>query len=107
MTHRNPRRAGSRWLEGAPEYVLDVFDNKGRTADRYTVFFGGTLAEPGTVHYLGMSDNPHSPQGVSMWGYGPAHDLAGFRHRRLRERIRWTDLPENIRAHVLARVAED
>lgn len=69
-----PRRANKRWLEEAPEYVLDVFDNKGKSADRYTVLFGGSLFDPRMlrerkVHYLGMSDDPTHPWfGVSMWG---------------------------------------
>lgn len=99
-----PRRAGKRWLEGAPEYVLDCFDNKGKTADRYTVLFGGSLLENELLklrrnQYLGMSDAPNCPLGVSMWGecdgaWRPSH-----------ERIRWMDLPEHIRKHVIARAA--
>lgn len=111
-----PRRANARWMEGAPEYVLSVHDNKGATADRYTVYFGGSLAyEPmpdypgyeGTgpgntaIPYLGMSDAPTSPQGVSMWG-----DVKAYQ-RNTRQRIRWLDLPEHIRAHVIARATSD
>ena len=65
MTPRpyKPRRAGKRWLEEAPEYILDVFDNKGKTADRYTVLFGGSMLDPWLlkdrkVHYLGMNSYP-------------------------------------------------
>lgn len=100
-----PRRAGRRWLENAPEYVLDCFDNKGKTADRYTVLFGGSLLEDSLLRarknfYLGMSDAPTSTQGVSMWGecdaaWRPSH-----------ERVRWVDLPAHIRKHVIARAAE-
>lgn len=102
VTYR-PRRAGKRWLEHAPEYVLDVFDNKGKTADRYTVLFGGTLLDPQLlkerkVHFLGMSEHPTHPQGVSMWGECPAS------WRPSRQRIRWADLPESIRKHVIERV---
>ena len=37
MTPRpyKPRRAGKRWLEEAPEYILDVFDNKGNSDSIY------------------------------------------------------------------------
>lgn len=95
-----PRRATKRWLEGAPEYVLAVFDNKGKTADRYTVMFGGSLWAPDmgrNVFYLGMSDAPTHPQGFSMWGECPAS------WRPHHEQIRWLDLPEHIRNHVIAR----
>ena len=105
MSHAyKPRRATRRWLEGAPEYVLDCFDNKGKTADRYTVLFGGSLLEPvllkdRKVFYLGMSEKPSHPWGVSNFGecsasWRPAH-----------QRVRWLDLPEHIRQHVARRVS--
>lgn len=106
MTYK-PRRTRSRWLDGAPEYVIDVFDNKGKTADRYTVIFGGSLATDDVVQYLGLSDNPHSPQGVSMWGAITPHQLSGYRRATGKERIRWWDLPDHIRAHVINRAAEE
>lgn len=110
-----PRRAGARWMQDAPEYVLSVHDNKGKTADRYTVYFGGSLATnpsmgysyvgtgPGNtwISYLSMSDNPTYPQGFSQWG-----QLIAYR-RSSRQRIRWLDLPEHIRNHVIARATED
>jgi hypothetical protein len=101
-----PRRAGKRWLEGAPEYVLDCFDNKGKTADRYTVLFGGSLS-CGSVPYLGMSESPTHPQGVSMWGELRSHEAAGYRHRSGQERVRWLDLPDHIRRHVVSRATEE
>lgn len=101
-----PRRAGKRWLEDAPEYILDCFDNKDRTFDRYTVLFGGSLLDEDLlskrkVAYLGMSHNPTSPQGFSMCGecdaaWRPSHN-----------RVRWLDLPEHIRKHVIARATEE
>ena len=106
MRAYRPRRATKRWLEGAPEYVLDCFDNRGQTIDRYTVLFGGTLLVPALlekreVFYLGMSDAPTWPQGFSMWGECPAS------YRPSHERVRWLDLPEHIRQHVIARAEED
>lgn len=111
--HYTPRRAGKkRWLEGAPEYVLDVLDSKG-PGERYTVLFAGSLlireSAAGNrrgrviVPFLGMSDAPSHPQGVSMWGEMDARDAAAYRYRCGKERIRWLDLPEHIRAHVIAR----
>jgi hypothetical protein len=100
-----PRRAGKRWQENAPEYVLDVFDNRGKTADRYAVLFGGSLLEDvllkaRKVYCLCMSEYPSHPQGVSMWGECETS------YRPSRERIRWLDLPENIRRHVIARASQ-
>ncbi|MDO8418329.1 MAG: hypothetical protein Q7S87_19340 [Agitococcus sp.] len=102
MKTYKPRRATKRWTEGAPEYILDCFDNKGKTNDRYTILFGGTLLEPSllanrSVHFLGLSAVPSHPQGFSQWGeisasFRPAH-----------WRVRWLDLPEDIRKHIIAR----
>lgn len=105
-----PRRAGKRWRENAPDYILDCFDNRGTTADRYIVMFtGDTLITDGTcagtyIAYLGMSDAPTHPQGVSMWGEMSAYAAAGFRYDYGHNRVRWLDLPEHIRQHVIARV---
>ena len=105
MSYRpyRPRRASKQWVEGAPEYVLDCRDagvNR-KHADRFVVFFGGTHWSPDMgrdVDYLAMSDAPTHPQGYSQCGNCPAHarEWAG-------PRVRWLDLPEHIRAHVIAR----
>lgn len=96
-----PRRASQQWRQDAPEFVLDVFDDP-RFADRYTVLFGGsllsdTLLKERKVFCLGMSDNPSHPQGVSMWGEVDASWRPSHR------RVRWNDLPEHVRKHVVAR----
>lgn len=116
MAHQyTPRRAGSRWLEGAPDYVLDVFDSRG-AGDRYTVLFTGHLLahyppaetrryDNTYVQFLGMNDAPTHPQGISMWGELKAYEAAAFRYRCGKQRVRWLDLPEHIRNHVIARAA--
>lgn len=102
MTNYRPRRASKRWLEGAPEYILSVHDAGEKYCERYTVCFGGSLWSPNMgrkVAYLGLSENPTAPMGgVSMWGEIESHnrDAAG-------KKIRWLDLPEHIRKHVVAR----
>lgn len=101
MTYR-PRRASAKWLEGAPDYVLSCHDAGDRFTDRYTVFFGGELWSPEMsrrVAYLGLSEHPtHPAGGVSQWGEARAdeRDASG-------PKIRWLDLPEHIREHVIAR----
>lgn len=114
-----PRRFAKRWSEAAPAYVLDVLDNKGKTADRYTVLFTYPLAfngleadKPGRfadtyIPYLGMSDAPTHPQGFSQWGEMTAHEAAAYRYRSSHERVRWLDLPEHIRNHVIARATAE
>lgn len=116
MSHNyTPRRASKRWLEGAPDYVLDVIDHPQFT-DRYTVMFTGPLLlrlndsrefHHCRVQYLAMSDAPTHPQGFSMWGEMPAYQAQDYRYRNKHRRIRWADLPEHIQAHVVARATED
>lgn len=73
-----------------PLGILAIYDNRGRTADRYSVvftpynFFGG-LRFP----YLTMSENPSHPQGVGMHGESKGRPT---RHRGERV-IRFCDLP--------------
>ena len=102
----HPRRAGARWLQDAPGYILDCFDSK-TPGERYTVLFGGSLrATSGLQHYvsyLGMSDAPTHPLGVSMWGELRQHEAAAYRYHHGKQRVRWIDLPEHIRNHVIAR----
>ena len=106
MQNYKTRRAVKRWLDSAPEYVLDCFDNKGKITDRYTVLFGGSLLDPALlkdrkVFILGMSGAPTHPQGISMWGESSAA------WRPSRERVKWLDLPENIRNHVVSRATSN
>jgi len=96
-----PKCSSLRWLKGAPRYVLACYDNGGKTADRYTVIFGGPLWTPEmgrSVPFLGMSDAPTHPQGFSQWGEMPAYNRAACGRK-----VKWRDLPGNIRRHVRAR----
>lgn len=100
-----PKRSRAKFSEGAPEYVLACYDNGGKTCDRYTVLFGGSLWEPAMgrdVSYLGMSGAPTHPQGFSMWGEMPSGNRAACG-----KHVRWLDLPEHIRTHVIARATQE
>lgn len=108
----SPRRAGKRWLERAPAYVLDVFDNP-QFADRYTIWFGASEAihvkrcgaigqGPDTyantwIHGLGTSENG----GVSGSLEYEAHTVAAYRYANGKRRIRWLDLPEATRRLII------
>lgn len=108
-----PRRAGlDRWLKEAPAYILDCFDSKG-SGERYTVLFTkelssvtGSFAET-WVSYLGMSDSPTGAQGIGIWGEFKAHECVSFRTRVKHQRVRWLDLPQHIRDHVIARATSN
>ncbi|WP_338924330.1 hypothetical protein V0M98_32475 (plasmid) [Pseudomonas silesiensis] len=102
MSNYQPKRASARWLEDAPPYVLSIHDSGEKVNDRYTVCFGWPLWEERmgrTVPYLGFNEVPTSPNmGVSMWGECDAH------RQGLGKKIRWNDLPVEMRKHVKARV---
>lgn len=107
MTYRpyRPKRSSKRWMEGAPEYVLAVYDFGPKTFDRWTVIFGGSLWDQGmgrSVQNLAMSDAPSHPQGFSLWGEMRSADRANCG-----KHIRWLDLPEHIRNHVVARATQE
>lgn len=111
MAHNKPRRAGARWREGAPAYVLGCFDyGSHEVADRYTVFL-----EPEThgqygwwVPYLSLCENPEKPWGVSGYAEMTQFQFSAYRYRGGRlegnRRIRWLGLPENVRAHIRCRM---
>ena len=95
-----PKRASKRWLEQAPEYILACYDYGEKTFDRYSILIGGNLweecSQPYFVECLGMSDYPTHPQGFSQWG-------EAMRGPHLGKKVKWLDLPQNIREHTMAR----
>ena len=108
-----PRRSRRRWLEQAPEYVVACYDNGGESCDRYTVMFGSPLwtpdyarlnsesgLDPRLIPCLFMSEAPSHPQGVSIWS-------EARRGPHLGRKVRWLDLPENIRQHTVNRAEDD
>lgn len=42
-----------------------------------------------------------------MWGEIEAYKMAQYRARVHKQRVRWLDLPEHIREHVIARATQD
>ena len=113
MRKYTPRRASlKRWLEDAPEYILDVFDNKS-FRDHYTVLLcGSKLISDGTragtyIPYLAISSASSHPRRISFTGELAPHEAGAFRYRFSRYRIRWLDLPEHIREHVGAYMADE
>jgi hypothetical protein len=94
----SPRRAGARWREGAPSYILDCFDHP-QFADRYTVIFALVENSPRGpwLHYLGIG------YGASAWGELDRFEAAAYRYANGKKRIRWLDIPEDIRKTICAR----
>ena len=69
------KRGGSRSMKlrksrkDYPNGVLGIYDNGGKTADRYTVVYDPYEVEGGLIFpYLGMSAEPSHPQGFGQHG---------------------------------------
>lgn len=97
-----PRKARAHRLVGAPPYVVSIHDSGPKYNDRYTVFFGWPLWQPSMGHavpFLGFNECPTSPNmGVSQWGEGYLPGRGG-----LGKQINWSELPEHLQQHVIAR----
>lgn len=100
MRKYNPRRQSKRWLDGdCPAEVLALYDNRGRTADRYTVLYRSTITDHrGNVWITGraMNSDPMHPQGIGLGFEQLAHAIASWRYRVRHEAVRWTDLPPRV-----------
>lgn len=73
---------------------MRVYDNGGKTADRYTVVFTGRYRRyvSGTQQYLGMSENPYHPQGIGMHGES-RQDIDRPSYKHLGKKIDFDRLP--------------
>ncbi len=95
MNHYRPRRARARWLEGAPKALLAVYDNGGKSFDRYTALYGAPIWEPSmgqTIPARFMSEHPSHPQGFGIFGEVKAYDRAAFGRK-----VRFADLPPDVK----------
>ena len=78
---------------------FDVYDNGGKTADRWTVVSSDDLKNKqpnGMVDMLGLSSNPNSPQGVSMFSQGQVGNHLG-------KKIKFSSLPKEVQKHITQR----
>ena len=96
-----PRRANKRWMKDAPDFILSVHDDP-RFADRYTIYFvpdkeDYTSRVDCSILYLGCSHTPDLLNSISMFGE------VDCTQRQTNRRIKWLDLPENVRKHVIRR----
>ena len=78
--------------------ITAIYDNGGKTFDRYTVVFDEPANRTGTLlTCLGLSHNPEHPQGFSQFCSGQDGD-------RLGRKIPFEDLPKNIQTHIKGRL---
>lgn len=92
-----PRRASAKWLEGAPEWVLAVYD-KVDYADRYTILLGGSMLDDALlrhreVYFVSIG------RGISYWGEHPANI-----RETLGKKIKWADLPTEVQQRAISMV---
>ena len=92
-----PRRASAKWLEGAPEWVLAVYD-KPEYTDRYTVLLGGSMLDDHllrvrAVYFISIG------RGMAYWG----EHTASIRET-LGKKIRWADLPSEVQQQAISMV---
>lgn len=92
-----PRRATAKWLEGAPEWVLAVYDNSDY-ADRYTILLGGSMLDDALlrqreVYFISIG------KGIDYWGEHPAN-----LRETLGKKIKWADLPLEVQKKAISMV---
>lgn len=103
-----PRRQTKRWLDGdCPSRVLAIYDNKGQSFDRYTVFYVPSKEEreenPNRgmwIGYRAMSENPFSPSGFGIYDQMEAYKVADYRYRVKHQACKWSDLPKDVQKAV-------
>lgn len=80
MTYR-PRRTRAHYLDGAPKGLLAVYDNGGKSCDRYLALYGEPWWTPDmgtTLPARSMSSNPSHPQGIGLSCEVKSYDRAAF-----------------------------
>ena len=83
-----------------PKDIKSIWDAGEDETDRYTIVFDpkqGYEANPGLFMTLGFSEGGRA---VSMWGEAKEG-------RHLGKKIKWEDLSDDSRKHVIARIKED
>ena len=91
------RKANAKWREGAPDFIVDVFDHP-KYHDRFTVVTNHRYEHGNTTYVavLGSSEN----MGFSGWTDMPSDIVARMRYKWGHNRIRYSELPEKIRHYL-------
>ena len=101
-----PRTQSRKFRDGdCPADVLAIYDNGGKTLDRYTVFYKPVAPLEdvrGWIGFRGMSEDPYSPQGFGIYGEMQAYEVAQYRNSIYRHSAKWSDLPEQVQKSVRA-----
>ena len=108
MTKRQTARIESLLPNGQPKKVR-VYDNGGKTADRFTVVFTGNYnkigkkrgdARTNCYYAVSMSDNPCHPQGVYLIdAYTNIIDYPSY--KRLGKKIKFENLSDDCKKVII------
>ena len=84
---------------GIPRKIR-IYDDGGKTIDRYTVVFTGNYKGRNGCDYVGMSEHPYHPQGFGQHGWSEMRiDRPKYGH--LGKKIKFTDLPKDCQRAVI------
>ena len=95
-----PRKSSKKWLEGAPDYILAVYDKK-TFIDRYTILFGKPFWSPEMgrkVLVLCLSEGGHA---VSFF-----MEYISWNRKAFGKKIKWNDLSKETQQHIINRAEE-
>ena len=79
------------------EAKVTVYDNGGKTMDRYTVILGNQV--------FGMSENPGSVQGFNQWAGQVGSDIKVGPH--LGKSVKVTSLPKPVQVAIKDRLKQE
>lgn len=71
-----------------------VFDNGGKTLDRYSVIIARTVSGARVLEVYGMSADPQNPQGFNQYSHSAKNKFSDFAF--LGKRVQVHDLPEAV-----------
>lgn len=80
--------------------ILAIFDNGGKTQDRYTIVTDSISGK--WYNMLGLSSNPSDYNGFSQWGNGQYTRDGDNSH--LGQRVHLEDLAGSLQSHIATQV---
>jgi hypothetical protein len=97
------RVCNKKYLDGdCPDGILCIMDHP-KFGDRYTVIYKEVIDYGNGLFYLqgrGMSANPTHPQGIGLLFELNVHEVSSYRYANKRRYIKWTSLPDKVKACV-------
>lgn len=102
MPTKDKNRKSKFMPDGIPKHIR-LYDNGGKTVDRYTVIYSGRWKDraPGRTYGRGMSSNPYHPQGFGQWfDYPGIIDSPKYSH--IGKKIAFDDLPPRAKDCVIS-----